>query len=143
MNETNESMGMASPPAIVYKTRKDYYYNVPVQLSEDKQQIVSYPAQSDIRRGTTFTYPTKLTGGYLLDNRGISVNTAFLRFTYEDYYNMDLAPTAENLMNYIIDDDPFTEFYEVGRRYDYDDIESEINEIIRSGGLTKNTNLAK
>lgn len=143
MNGNNQSMGMASPPAIVYKTKKDYYSHVPVQLSDNKQKIVSYPAQSDIRRGNTFSYPTKLTNGYLLDNRGISVNTGFLRFTYEDYYNMDLVLTAENLMNYVIDDDPFTEFYEVGRRYDYHDIESEINGIINNGGLKKYKNLAK
>lgn len=139
----NGKTGVASPPAMVYKTKKDYSKNVPVGLSEDKKRVVSYPAQSDIRKGKEFTYPTKLTDGYLLDNRGIGPNTAFLRFTYEDYYNMDNVPTAERLMNYILDDDPFTELYKVGNRGDFENIETEINELIESNKLKKLKNLAK
>ncbi len=143
MQKNEGNMGISSPPAVVYKTRKDYSQNVPVTLSGDGSKVVSYPAQSDIRKGDTFTYPTKLADGYLLDNRGISPNTAFLRFTYEDYYNMDNVPTAERLMNYILDKDPFTEYYEVGRRGDYDDIEKAMNEIIDSKKLKNYKNLAK
>ncbi len=142
-NNMNGKTGISSPPAIVYKTRKDYYKNIPVTLSADKQKIVSYPAPTDIRRGTDFTYPTKLHSGYLLDNRGIGINTAFLRFTYEDYYNMDNIPTADRLMEYIIDDNPFLELYQVGNRGEYTDIEQEINQIIDDNKLNKFTNLAK
>ncbi len=141
--ENKGKTGVASPPAMIYKTKKDYSKNVPVTLSADKQKVVSYPAQSDIRRGKDFSYPTKLAEGYLLDNRGIGPNTAFLRFTYEDYYNMDNVPTAERLMNYILDDDPFTELYEVGRRGDFENLEDEINEIITGNKLKKFNNLAK
>ena len=112
-------------------------------LSADKQKIVSYPAPTDIRRGADFTYPTKLHSGYLLDNRGIGINTAFLRFTYEDYYNMDNIPTADRLMEYIIDDNPFLELYQLGNRGEYTDIEQEINKIIDENKMKKFTNLAK
>ena len=142
-NNMNGKTGVSSPPAIVYKTRKDYYKNVPVTLSGDKQKIVSYPAPTDIRRGNDFTYPTKLNSGYLLDNRGIGTNTAFLRFTYEDYYNMDNIPSDDRLMEYIIDEDPFLEMYQLGNRGDYKDIEQEINQIIDDNKLKKFTNLAK
>ena len=143
MTKNEGNMGVASPPAIVYKTSKDYYYHVPVQLSDDGKKVVSYPAPSDLRRGNDFTYPTRLADGYLLDNRGININTAFLRFTYADYYNMDNIPNTERLMNYIIDDDPFTEFYEVGRRGDYEDIEKALNKIIGQGKLKEFKNLAQ
>lgn len=142
-NNMNGKTGISSPPAIIYKTKKDYYQNVPVTLSADKQKIVSYPAPTDIRRGDEFTYPTKLNSGYLLDNRGIGINTAFLRFTYEDYYNMDNIPGVDRLMEYIIDDDPFLEMYQLGNRGDYKDIEQETNQIIDNNKLKKFTNLAK
>lgn len=143
MNKNEGSVGVSSPPAIVYKTSGDYFNNVPVVLSADKKKIVSYPAQSDIRKGDDFVYPTKLSEGYLLDNRGISPNAAFLRFSYEDYYNMDNIPTAERLMEYIIDDEPFTEYYEVGKRNDYKDIAEELNTLIEGKKLKKFKNLCK
>jgi hypothetical protein len=143
MNQNTGGSGISSPPAIVYKTKMDYYENVPVMLSADKKKIVSYPAQSDLKRGGEFTYPTKLKNGYLLDNRGIGLNTVFLRFSYADYFNMDNIPTADRLLNYILDDDPFVEFYEVGQRGDYTDIEAQINEIISKNQLKKFQNQIK
>lgn len=143
MKANEGNMGISSPPAIVYKTSNDYYQNVPVLLSADKKKIISYPAPTDLRRGNVFTFPTPLDAGYLLDNRGIGPNTAFLKFTYEDYYNMDNIPTTDRLMNYIEDDNPFVEFYIVGNRGDYKNIEQEINAIIDNNGLKKLKNLAK
>ncbi len=142
MNDESAPMvGVPSPPAIVYKTKEDYNKLVPVILSPDKSRIVSFPAQSDIRVNDSFSYPDELAGGYLLDNRGISQHATFLRFTYEDYYNMDNIPTAERMINYIIDDDPFVEMYEVGRRGDFRNPVEEINAIITSGRLTEKKNL--
>lgn len=134
-------VGVPSPPAIVYKTKENYNKLVPVILSPDKSRIVSFPAQSDIRVNGSFSYPDELVGGYLLDNRGINQHAAFLRFTYEDYYNMDNIPTAERLINYIIDDDPFVEIYEVGRRGDFRNPVEEINTIINAGKLEDKKNL--
>ncbi len=140
--ENGQSM-VSSPPVIVYKTREDYFDKVPVILSQDKQQIVSYPAQSDIMRNGKFVYPTQLNDGFLLDNRGINVSAAFLRFSYEDYYNMDNIPNAQRLMNYILDSEPFAEFYEVGRRADFQEIEKQINALIAEKKLQKFNNLAQ
>jgi hypothetical protein len=131
--ETKPSVGLPSPPAIVYKTKENYDQNVPVLLSADKKRVVSFPAQSDIRINDKFPYPDKLENGYLLDNRGINQNAAFLKFTYEDYYNMDNIPTAERLINYILDDDPFIEMYDAGRRGSFENPVEEINQVIREG----------
>ncbi|MBE0637163.1 MAG: hypothetical protein IH598_01420 [Bacteroidales bacterium] len=133
--------GVPSPPAIVYKTKEDYHQLVPVILSADKKKIVSFPAQSDIRINEKFPYPDPLENGYLLDNRGINQHAAFLKFSYEDYYNMDNIPTAERLMNYILDDDPFIEMYEVGRRSQFKNLIEEINQMIKEGKLSEMKNL--
>lgn len=141
MTQELKPSGMPSPPAIVYKTKGDYDHLVPVILSGDKLKVVSFPAQSDIKINDKFPYPDKLEDGYLLDNRGINQNAAFLKFTYEDYYNMDNIPTAERLINYILDNDPFVEIYEVGRLSSFKDPVNEINQIIKNGGLDKMKNL--
>lgn len=143
-NKVNKpSVGVASPPVIVYKTKKDYSRNVPVILSEDKLKIVSFPAHNDIKKDNDFVYPTKLNNGYLLDNRGITQHAAFLKFTYEDYYNMDNIPDASLLMNYILDKEPFTEIYQCGRRGDYKNPEEELNQKIETGKLKDCKNLLK
>ncbi len=87
-------------------------------MSVDKTRIISFPDPKDIRIDGNFTYPDELVDGYLLDKRGINEHAAFLKFTYEDYYNMDNIPTAERLMNYILDDDPFIEIYDAGKKKD-------------------------
>jgi len=137
------SVSVPGPPAIVYKTKKDYYKHVPVTLSEDKSKIIAFPAQSDLKVNGKYTYPTRLSSGYLLDNRGVGKNTAFLRFTYDDYYTMDNIPTPERLMNYIIDDDPFTELYDCGRKSDYDNPVEMLNRKIESGDISGCRNLLK
>jgi hypothetical protein len=142
MNQNQSSVGIPSPPAIVYKTKADYFDKVPVTLSDDKTKVIAFPAQSDIRINNNFTYPTKLNDGYLLDNRGISSNTAFLKFSYDDYFTMDNVPTAESLMNYILDDRPFTEFYEIGKLGDYKNPIKELNALIDKEGLKKISNQA-
>ncbi len=135
--ENSTSAGMASAPVIIYKTRTDYSDHVPVTMDVKKAHIVSFPAQSDLKRDGGFSYPTRLANGWLLDNRGITPNSVFLRFTYDDYYNMDHIPTAQSLMNYITDKDPFTRMYKCGRRNDYQNIEDELNAKIRNGKLDK------
>jgi hypothetical protein len=139
--EMKPAAGVPSPPAIVYKTKENYNLQVPVILSDDKSRIVSFPAQSDIRIDGKYAYPTELVDGYLLDNRGINQNAAFLRFTYEDYYTMDNIPTAARLMNYILDDDPFIEMYEVGRLSNFRNPVEEINKMILDGNLGEKRDL--
>jgi hypothetical protein len=134
-NEVSEEKTVAGPPVIIYKTNDDYFDKVPVTLSEDKSEIVSYPGIKDVFYKGEFAYPTKLSNGFLLDNRGIGGNTAFLNITYEDYSKMEKAPSKEFLYGNILDKDPFTEMYNCGIKYEYKNIVDELNEAIESNKL--------
>ena len=118
---------MAVQPTIVYKTTKNYDQNVAVTLSDDRQRIVSYPHPRDVSQRS---YPTPLNKGYLLDNRGIGKNTAFLSITYEEYAKLQKAPSLEELKQLIIDDNPIKEMYNCGGRTHFSDLIPQLNQLI-------------
>lgn len=130
-----------SPPVIVYKTKADYSKNIPVILSQDKSRIVSYPDVKDVYIEGQLAYPTGLKDGYLLDNRGIDANVAFLSVTYEEFSKMQKTPPADELLKLIVDKDPLLVMYKCGNRIDYTDIKKELNRIISSGKLQTFTRL--
>lgn len=135
--EVNDQHYVSGPPAIVYKTKKDYHLHVPVLLSDDKSEIISYPHPSDLIIQKGYPYPTILSKGYLLDNRGIGVNVAFLKLTYEEYAKLEKAPPLSELYNMILDKDPLTEMCDCGNKKSYTDLGQEINEIVKKGQLYK------
>ena len=100
-----------NPPLIIYKTRKDYFNKVPVDLSADKKSVVSYPSPTDIYYKGELATPTRLADGWLLDNRGIGINSAFLKLTYSKYAMLAETPSPEFLFNQILDNDPISEMY--------------------------------
>jgi hypothetical protein len=104
--------------------------NVPVMLSNDRSSIVSYPDRKDLYYKGDLAYPTRLHDGFLLDNRGIGANVAFLSLTYETYSKLDRTPSLPELINLIIDKDPLTEMYQCGNRGQYSDPEKDLNDII-------------
>jgi hypothetical protein len=116
------------PPTIIYKTKSDYYNNVPVNLNEDKTMIYSFPDVKDVFYKGELAYPTKLDSNYLLDNRGISKNVAFLKYTYEEYSKLDKTPDVNELFKSILDVDPLDELYKCDCSRDAE----EINRIILS-----------
>ena len=136
MNATAAVQTKAGPRVIVYKTRADYYYNVPVILSDDKSEIVSYPGIKDLYYKGKLAYPTRLNEGYLLDNRGINSNVAFLNYTYEQFSTLEKTPSAEELLNNILDKDPVTEMYSCGSKFDFRDVVNELNEVIDNNKLS-------
>lgn len=97
----------ALPKAVIYKTRKDYSNLVPITLDASKTKILSYPAPTDLANAR----PTQLTGGYLLDNRGIGVNSVFTKYTYDEYSALPSAPSTDELLASIVDYDPFEAIY--------------------------------
>lgn len=111
-DQKKPGMSVAAPPLIIYKTKNDYFNNLPVGLSEDKTFIVSYPDPADLYYEGNIAYPTSLAGGYLLDNRGINIHTAFLKYTYEEFIALSQVPSPESLMDMLLDKDPFTDIYE-------------------------------
>jgi len=120
-----------TPPTIVYKMKKDYHLNVPVILTKDKKEILSYPEPTDIYYQGKLAYPTKLTGNYFLDNRGINKNVAFLSYTYENYSKLKKAPSKDTLWARILDKDPILEMYDCGNRYQYKNEIKDLNNLVK------------
>ncbi len=118
-------------PLIIYKTTKDYSNNIPIVLNESKDRVISYPSMSDVFINGEYAKPTNLTNGFLLDNFGLSANSVFTSFTFEDYSKLEKVPTIKELMNNIIDFDPFTEMYNCGKRVDFGTT-NELNNLIKN-----------
>lgn len=118
------------PHAIVYKTKADYSNNVPVLLSDDKSGIVSYPHPMDIKSGNSYPLPTFLHDGYLLDNRGINKNVAFLKITYEQYAKLAHPLSLQEMTDLIIDKDPLIEMCDCGIRSIFIDLTGQLNQLI-------------
>lgn len=125
--KSDQKTFLPGPKAIIYQTKKDYSKLVPIILSADKKSIESYPDIKDVYFNGNLAYPTQLHKGYWLDNRGISINVAFISLTYEEYSKLPKTPLPEELMNMIIDAQPIVSMYSCGTRSLYRDIELEIN----------------
>ncbi len=126
------SVGMLRP-TVIYKTKGDYYYNVPLTLSADKDKIVSYPAPSDLKANDELLLPTKLENGYLLDNRGISVNSVFTKYSYSEYSAFTQSPSLVDLKQFIIDNNPFDEIWICKQSLTVE----EINKLIKENALNQ------
>ncbi|HZF99767.1 MAG TPA: hypothetical protein VEY71_02145 [Chitinophagales bacterium] len=120
------------PHVLVYKTRGRYDNLVPVLLSDDKKSIVSYPHPADLKETSK---PTLLHDGYLLDNRGIGSNVAFLKWSYDDYRKRTGPPSLDTMYGAIIDKAPLVAMYDCGNRKAFTDPQRQLNEIIDAGEL--------
>ena len=129
----SQSIAVTGPDVIIYKTKADYYQLVPVIMNEAKTEIVSFPAPRDLRYKGKPAIPDRLAGDYLLDNRGINENVAFLSITYEEYMNMTKTPPVEELKKQIIDTDPLIVMYNCGKRQLYKNEIDELNKLITEG----------
>lgn len=125
--KSDQSVFSTGPKVIIYQTSKDYSKLVPIILSEDKKSVESYPDIKDIYFNGILAYPTQLHKGYWLDNRGISVNVAFINLSYEAYSKLPKTPEPEELMNMIVDAQPLVQMFSCGPRSSYPDIEKELN----------------
>jgi len=125
------------PHLIVYKTKKNYRNQVPVLLSDDKSSIISYPAPADIKAMGKKVYPTTLASGYLIDNRGIGTNVAFLKLTYSEYAKLKTVPTVDILYKMIKDKDPITEMCDCGLKMSFKEPKKEVNALIKAGDLRR------
>lgn len=132
---TSAQVTVPGPPCIIYKTKGDFSRLIPVEMTADKTKLASFPDVADIYREGELAYPTQLVDGYLLDNRGIGPDVAYLKLTYDDYRKLDSTPAASELMNAIIEPDPLLEMYQCGNRSQYKDVVSELNGMISSGNL--------
>jgi hypothetical protein len=126
---TQTSLAVSEPSHPVYKTKADYFNLVPIGLSEDKTKVISYPWPGDIFYQGKLAYPTKLNKDYLMDTRGIWVDSVFLNTSYDDYSQIRI-PSPKELLEMVKDKSPFVEFYDCGNKE-----VDEINKIIDSGEL--------
>jgi hypothetical protein len=123
----SEAAQFTSPQAIIYTTKGDYSNLVPVILTPDKKGIASYSDIKDVYFKGVLAYPTALHNGYLLDNRGISENVAFIKLTYEQYAALPSTPSAEELTKMIVDKNPLEKMYSCGQRSKFVSIADELN----------------
>lgn len=126
---------VSGPQAIIYKTKKDYSQLVPVTLSDDKSQIVSYPHPSDLKTDDGLATPSKLNKGYWLDNRGINKNVAFLKLTYKEYAALENLPAVSEMYTMIVDKDPLVTLCDCGLRSNYKNPKKELNKLISKNKL--------
>lgn len=125
--KSDQKSFLPGPKAIIYQTKMDYSKQVPIILSDDKKSIESYPDVKDVYFNESLAYPTQLHKGYLLDNRGINANVAFIKLTYEEYSKLPKTPTPAELMKMFIDAQPIVSMYSCGLRSSYQDIGKELN----------------
>ncbi len=118
------------PPAIVYKTKKDYSKNVPVILSDDKKTVSAYFGPSDLANKGQNVYPTQLNNDFLLDNIGISQNVAYTSLLIDSYCKSMKLFTAQELYSLIIDFDPLEEMYNCGNRSAMENQVETLNKVI-------------
>ncbi len=124
------SIEKPAPPMAIYLTNPEYKYLVPVGLTDDRSTIASYPAPASLKRGGLFVTPVELANGFFLDQIGIGPNVAFLKFTYEEFYNLEQTLTIEEMMNAIVDSDPIKAMYRCRVPRDVADRVSYLNDII-------------
>ncbi|MCB0769858.1 MAG: hypothetical protein KDC00_05580 [Flavobacteriales bacterium] len=129
------AMAETGPQVLVYSTREDHAQHVPVMLEEDGKTIASYPHPSDLKTANGLPVPTELGKGYLLDNRGIGRNVAFLDMSYAEYAALSTTPTLAELNDHIVDREPLLELYNCGPRTKYTDIAAELAKIVEADAL--------
>jgi len=112
-----------------------------VILTPDKSSIASYPGIRDVTSGNGFLYPTLLANGYLLDNRGIGPDVAFISYTYEEYSKLTETPDTRELYKLIVDKEPLLEMYNCGNKNQYNELVKTLNDIILKEELHQFTRL--
>lgn len=130
-------MAEATAPVVIYRTKQDHASHVPVTLSEDRTSIVAYPHPKDLRTAGELATPTDLGDGYLLDNRGIGLQVAFLSMDYAPYAALEQAPSLQELDAMIVERDPLESMYTCGPRSNYGDVAVEMSALVKSGSLLK------
>lgn len=87
----------ALPRAAVYTMTGNYSRNIPVQLDRDGN-IISFPAPSDVEG----QQPIALANGWWLDCRGVSANSVFTTYTYDEYAKLGSTPALAQIKASII-----------------------------------------
>lgn len=92
--------------ATAFRMNGDYSNNVGITL-DNKGNLLYYPAPTDI---TANSRPVNLGSGWWLNRQGISDNSVFLKYTFEEYSRLENVPSREELKKMIIPDSHVTGF---------------------------------
>ena len=139
------------PGLAVYKTKGDYFNKAFVFMNSSgiygKMSFYN-PRYNSISRfkitdtDTVYIPRVKLIDGYILDGEHNN-DIAFLNLTLNEYLRYEIEnghpPTDDELLNNILDDDPFSEYYydsNSPRKYELSDT-ALINQMIRDDELGK------
>lgn len=134
---------LTNRPIVVYKTKDNYNNLVPILLSDDKKEIISYPHPKDLYVDSVLQIPTELHKGYLLDNRGINQNVAFIKLSYMEYASLKDLPSLNELFNLIIDKDPLIQLCSCKVNNSNLNLESQLNEMIDNDLLQNKCEMVK
>jgi hypothetical protein len=133
---TRPTSAKALPAIIIYKTKANYSMLVPVGLSADKKEIVSYPDPKDVKDDSGFYYPTALKNGYWMDNIGVGINTGYLGMSLKEYSQLKEPLSLAEMMAMLVDLNPFTEMWNCGNRESVS--VDELNIWIKNNELSEN-----
>lgn len=86
------------PKASVFRMSGDYADKVGVTL-DGSGNLVYYPAPTDI---TTSSAPLELEGGWWLNRQGLSANSVFTKWTFEEYAALPSTPTPDEIKRAVI-----------------------------------------
>ena len=86
------------PNATAFRMNGNYADNVAITVNSNGE-VTYFPAPSDI---TAASRPTDLGNGWWLNNQGISQNSVFTTFTFEEYSKLASAPSIEQLKAAVI-----------------------------------------
>lgn len=135
LNESIIEQQKETRKIVVYKSKKDFSTFVPIHLTEDKKNIIGYPAKEDLKLlGNSNSLAVE--NGYYIDLVGMNSNTVFTSYTIEAYQKIN-SPTLEEFKNHIIELNPFEEMYICNSRFNNVEIEQFIK------NETLNTNCTK
>jgi len=140
-----------APGISIYKTRDDYFTLIDIGMKGDRIFRTSSYSQ-DVNKfyfrdnDTIYKYRIRLVDGYILDFEADERYDVFLSLSFKECMNLEveynqLCLPPDTLRKYIIDKDPYIEYYRdmaEPRLFNYvvEKVDtSEINQIIRDGKL--------
>lgn len=92
--------------ATVFKMNADYADKVAVTLGQNGE-LSYFPAPSDINVDSA---PVEIGDGWWLNRQGISANSVFTKYTFEEYHNLKSVPTPAEIKAMIIPGSGVTDF---------------------------------
>ena len=125
---------LAMPRAVIYKTNGNYNDNVKVVLNSRYNTLVYYPATTDVNSDAS---PMVLADGWLLDRQGgLSMNTAFLKWTYSQYHSLPQTPSPKELIENLLPDAKVTQMITLDMTNTAAQNDTAyVNQLIRSGQI--------